>query len=387
MTAGTFGMAIDYKQHAVLYCDDEPQNLVVFRYAMEEHFTVLTATTGEESLRILAEQDVAVLLSDQRMPGMDGVELCRRARELRPDTVRIIVTAYADMHAAIGAINEGHVTRYLVKPWRNEELVEVLRGAIDFVHLQQAMREMELRLLQSGQTRVATAIHDHLLHEIANPLGAMTLTLHQMSGMIDMLISHFDGEGAEISPEIKAELAELREANADAVAGAEQLHALAMRMRAGPRSLARGQCDAGRAVDATLRIIRREVERVASLEVVIESAPMVRIEAAELGQIMLNLVLNAAQAIETAGKRGCTIRITVSNSSDFARLTISDDGPGIESADIERVFQPYYTTKSNGTGIGLSIVRDMVRRNGGQINVTSQPGVRTNFELRLPLAP
>ena len=178
-------MAVDYKLHPILFVDDEPQNLVVFRYAMEDHFAVLTATSGEEALRILEGQTVAVLLADQRMPGMGGAELCERAREVQPDAIRIIITAYADIHAAVDAINKGQVSRYLVKPWRNEELVEILQTSIEFVHLQQAMREMELRLLRSGQTRIATAVHDELLHEIANPLGAMTMTLIQAAEMID----------------------------------------------------------------------------------------------------------------------------------------------------------------------------------------------------------
>src|SRR5688572_7546072 len=116
-------MAVEYKLYPILFVDDEPQNLVVFRYAMEEHFTVLTAPSGPAALQILQQQQVAVLLADQRMPEMTGVELCAAAREMQPEAVRIIITAYADIHAAIDAINKGAVSRYLVKPWRNEELM------------------------------------------------------------------------------------------------------------------------------------------------------------------------------------------------------------------------------------------------------------------------
>ena len=100
-------MPVDYKQYPVLFVDDEPQNLVVFRYAMEDNFSVLTASSGADALRVLEQREIGVLLADQRMPGMSGSELCARAREIQPDAVRIIITAYADIHAAINAINQG----------------------------------------------------------------------------------------------------------------------------------------------------------------------------------------------------------------------------------------------------------------------------------------
>jgi signal transduction histidine kinase len=380
-------MAVDYKLHPILFVDDEPQNLVVFRYAMEDHFAILTATSGAEALRILQTQTVAVLLADQRMPGMGGAELCERAREVQPDAIRIIITAYADIHAAVDAINKGQVSRYLVKPWRNEELVEILQTSIEFVHLQQAMREMELRLLRSGQTRIATAVHDELLHEIANPLGAMTMTLMQTAEMLDAVIARIESGGQNALADVKSSLLELREAHGDANAAMEQLNSLATRMRAIPgHARAGGSCDAGRVIDATVRIIRRDVERVATIEVVLDQAPLVRVESSALGQIVLNLVLNAAQAIEGSGTNRGSIRLVVDAVADMAVVAVSDNGPGIEAKNLDRIFEPYFTTKTTGTGLGLSIVREMVRRAGGSISARSTPGFETRFEVRLPLA-
>ena len=118
-------MPVDYTAYPVLFVDDEQQNLVAFSYAFEERFTVFTASSGLEAIRILREHDIAVLLADQRMPGMTGVEVCTKAQEIRPNTVRILVTAYADLHVAIDAINQSQVLRYLTKPWNNEELAEI----------------------------------------------------------------------------------------------------------------------------------------------------------------------------------------------------------------------------------------------------------------------
>src|SRR5687768_7367869 len=132
-------MTVDYRSYPILYVDDEASNLVALRYALEDQFTIITSQQPEEALRLLASEEIAVLIADQRMPGMTGAEVCARARQIRPDTVRIILTAYADMHAAVDAINRGQVTRYLTKPFRNEELIEVVRTAIDLVHLQRTV--------------------------------------------------------------------------------------------------------------------------------------------------------------------------------------------------------------------------------------------------------
>ena len=135
-----------------------------------------------------------------------------------------------------------------------------------------------------------------------------------------------------------------------------------------------GNCDAGRVIDATVRIIRRDVERVAALEVVLDQAPLVRVESSALGQIVLNLVLNAAQAIEGSGMSGGSIRLVVDATADMAVVSVTDNGPGIERQNLDRIFEPYFTTKSTGTGLGLSIVREMVRRAGGEISARSIAG-------------
>src|SRR6266545_784103 len=110
----------------VLFVDDEPENLVVFESACAERFNVLTAPSGRQALELLRTHEVAVLLADQRMPHMTGLELLELARAEFPQTVRMLVTAYADLKTAIEAINRGRVRRYLCKPWDDEELCATL---------------------------------------------------------------------------------------------------------------------------------------------------------------------------------------------------------------------------------------------------------------------
>ncbi len=115
----------------LLVVDDEENILrAISRLLMDEDLDVLTATSGEEALRILgSNRDVGVIVSDQRMPGLTGVDFLEKARRIAPDTIRIMLTGYADVNAAVDAINRGGAYRYVAKPWKDEELVQIIREA------------------------------------------------------------------------------------------------------------------------------------------------------------------------------------------------------------------------------------------------------------------
>jgi response regulator RpfG family c-di-GMP phosphodiesterase len=117
--------------YPVLYVDDEPANLLTFRFSLEHEFRILTAGSGEEALEILAAEPVAVLLADHRMEGISGTELCARARTTQPRAIRMIVTAYGDLSVAMEAINQAQVERFIVKPWDAPEMIAILHKAIE----------------------------------------------------------------------------------------------------------------------------------------------------------------------------------------------------------------------------------------------------------------
>lgn len=376
-------MTFDPRAYPVLFVDDEPENLLAFRYAFNDDFRILTAGSGMDALAILQREDVAVLLCDQRMPGMSGVEVCAAARRIRPDAVRLIVTGYADLHEAIDAINKGQVARYLLKPWRNDELADVLRTALDFFHLQRTVREMESRLLFAGSTQVVTAAKASLLHEIRNPLHALLIVLEQAGLMLAGLREALDaGRHVDLDPALR----ELAEIQSDATLAAEQLRTVTDRYSPSRPQLTSGsRCDCGHVADTTVRMLRRDIERVARLEVVLEDSLEVAIDATSLGQILLNLVLNAAQAIESARTADAVITVRVQRDGGQALVSVSDNGPGIPPELLDEVFVPHFTTRPHGSGLGLSIARELAEQHGGRLTVHSEPTRATVFELRLPI--
>ncbi|MBM4320503.1 MAG: sigma-54-dependent Fis family transcriptional regulator, partial [Deltaproteobacteria bacterium] len=122
---------IETTGHAVLYVDDERDNLDAFRFSFRRDFEVHTALGGEPALELLRELDAAVLVVDQRMPGMTGIELLSKAKELRSEAVGIILTAYTDIEVLIQALNSNLVYRYMTKPWDSKEMRVVLRQAVE----------------------------------------------------------------------------------------------------------------------------------------------------------------------------------------------------------------------------------------------------------------
>jgi response regulator RpfG family c-di-GMP phosphodiesterase len=117
----------------ILYVDDEEINLFNFKQTFAGEYEVLTATDGNKALEILKKTgEIAVVITDQRMPGMSGFEVLQAVYELYPETVRMVITAYSDVDYLVNAINLGHVYRYIFKPWEEIELRTSVKQAVEF---------------------------------------------------------------------------------------------------------------------------------------------------------------------------------------------------------------------------------------------------------------
>jgi DNA-binding NtrC family response regulator len=123
--------------HVILFVDDEPEVLGLLRRAFpaQDGYEALGASNGDEALRILADRRIDLLVTDQRMPRMTGVELIERARRLQADVCSILLTAHTDPREVVDAINRGQVYRYVVKPWEVADLRQTVEGALEHVKL------------------------------------------------------------------------------------------------------------------------------------------------------------------------------------------------------------------------------------------------------------
>lgn len=127
----------------VLFVDDEPRVLTTMRVLFRGQYELFFADSGQKALELLKTQAVDVIVSDQRMPGMTGIELLRAARDLNPNAMRILLTGYSDLTAIIGSINDGEIFRFVNKPWSNNDLTTTLQRAVGAARVSQAVAHKE----------------------------------------------------------------------------------------------------------------------------------------------------------------------------------------------------------------------------------------------------
>ena len=137
--------------YKIMIVDDEPANLRTLLRLFREEYQVITAESGTEALTLLQQHDVALMISDQRMPQMTGIELMKKTVEVRPQMVKILLTGYTDIGALIESINSGLVYRYLTKPWNNDDLQGTVARALEHYEISKSncLIAMENRRLRA----------------------------------------------------------------------------------------------------------------------------------------------------------------------------------------------------------------------------------------------
>lgn len=159
---------MDYK---VLIVDDEPANLRILERLFRGQYKVVCASSGPEALELLRVHDVALIISDQRMPVMTGIEFLMRAAEIRPQVVRIILTGYTDVNSLVEAINSGVVYNYVTKPWANQDLLQTVQRALQHYETIKSQHELKLQnerlkaLLETTRTNFINVFTDMLAAE------------------------------------------------------------------------------------------------------------------------------------------------------------------------------------------------------------------------------
>lgn len=146
----------------ILYVDDEQNNLISFKATFRLKYNVLTAISGEEARKMLGEHDIHVIITDQRMPGMTGVEFLESILEQHPDQMRILLTGFADMNAVIDAVNKGKIFHYLSKPWNEQELDDTIQRAYK-VYLEKKEEEEAKKKLTVSNSQLEFLLRQKLL--------------------------------------------------------------------------------------------------------------------------------------------------------------------------------------------------------------------------------
>lgn len=377
------------RTRGVLIVDDEELNLRVLRGFLEDGWQVHEAGSGPEALEIAERAALDVVIADQRMPGMTGVELLAELRRRRPDLAGIILTAYADMSSMESAINRANAFRFMRKPFDPAEIVgAVEQASADVGHRRTIVRLVQLLARRSDELRASLeelqAQREMLLHlERLGTIGRLAAGVtHDLRNlMVAFRAAEWEMEKATIPTA-------LREIVTLGLAGAENLvrslGTLQEFARTGQLALDLQPVDPGAVLRDALAIVRMDVTF--KLHVVTasvpEGLPPVRGDRQKLTQVVVNLVRNALHATGS-GER---VRVLAERRDGEVALVVEDDGPGVPSEIRERLFQPFASTKGDqGTGLGLYMARLIVLSHHGRILLADRPrGAR--FEVVLPIA-
>lgn len=379
----------DLLHRAILIIDDEPENLDVLEAVLQdEGLRVVRATDGPSGLASALAEPLDLVISDQRMPGLTGVDLLSRLATDRPDVVGIVLSAYTDAPVILQAINEAKVFRFLTKPFDIGDLVRTVREAQEMVFYRRAvtgllerlavrnedltrtlqeLREAQQRMLHmerlSSMGRLATGV----VHDLRNALMGLTFLEADLESM---------GASEEMKESVRVGLSGLH-----ALMGTlESMHQFS---RDGRLGTAISTVDVGDLVRDALVVMRGDVEfRRRRVQTFVEDGlPPIQGDRGKLIQVLVNLLRNAVQA--TIQGQAITVSAGILQGGQI-RLAVEDEGPGLPEGAADRLFEPFVSTKGEGgLGMGLYMARLIVEAHNGEIGAVNRPSGGARFEVRL----
>jgi signal transduction histidine kinase len=350
----------------ILYVDDESNNLLAFQAGFRRFYEIYTATSVAEGLAILNDHEVHIILADQRMPKVTGVEFFSIVRKAHPDPMRILITGYTDMGALVEAINSGEIFRYIKKPWDDLELKTAIQNAYEVYETRLALKNKirELERTNDELNRFVYSTSHDLRSPLANILGILNVAKLQSpsedpTGFYDMIegcVNKMDMFIHKIIEYYKG----IRVDNVNEVV------------------------DFNTVISDSISLCNMQNPQLV-FETRINQPVEFRSDGFRLSLILNNLISNAVK-YQRSDEEKPKVSIQVDVNEDEAIITIEDNGVGIIEDHLNKIFQIFFrsTDYRNGLGIGLYIVKEALTRIGGDINVSSEFGKGTKFTLSVP---
>ncbi|MFO8065548.1 MAG: ATP-binding protein [Spirochaetia bacterium] len=379
----------------VVFVDDEEAALsVMLRLFRNQAYQCVTFNNGADALSYVRRHPVDVVVSDLRMPGMDGLQFLEQVYDIAPEATRVIVSAHSDRESLLDAINRGRVQRYLVKPWDATELLAVVRQSAEIAVLRRERdrllgelsdRSEDLAQKVTSRTEQVMALSRHaqlgkyasqIVHNLKSPIQEIGGAVFLANLLVDSETPH----GTESQRYL------------DHVAdGARELQRIVagILLHTVDESFFREEpVNLNEVIERELEffeideVFKYHVERRVALD---PELPAISGNMIQLKQVVDNLVKNAVDAMWEVKRKV----LTVSTSFDETHVMISveDTGCGIPEEQRQGIFSPFFTTKKlgQGTGIGLANVKSMVEAYQGSIEVESRLGQGSRFTVYFPM--
>lgn len=353
----------------ILYVDDEMNNLTGFKATFRRDFDVTVANSAQEAIDILKEKEFEVIVSDERMPEMTGVEFFKAIKDEYPKPVRMLLTGYADIESVINAINEGHVYRYISKPWEETDLKLTIDNAVQFYNAQNELSERNIEL-QKAYNELEKFVYS-ASHDLRAPLASV-LGIVRLAKMEELEPEEYDGYMTKIETSVN------------------KLDMLLQNIISYYRSARLESMDSEVQFDKLIQSALDSFEYYEHaskirFQVNVQQNGPFNGDTTRIQIVLNNLISNAIkyQREEETDKQ-VTINATVADGK--AVVSISDNGVGIKPDEVENIFTMFYHSaqKNAGSGIGLYIVKETLEKLSGSIEVESEQGKGTTFTITIP---
>jgi signal transduction histidine kinase len=372
----------------VLVIDDEIGPRESLRMLLKPNYQVHTADCVEAGLKLLKEKQPDTIVMDIRMPGVNGIEGLRKIREIDPHLSVIMLTGFGALETAKEALRLG-ANDYISKPFDTGEMRDIIGRNVERTRVHRAseragaeIKELNNRLLKelAQKERLASLgqASAEFVHDLGNPLTIVWGYVQLLAKKIEQSENGGAAQNATSIKELK--IIEQNVRLCRELLTMWQSYGSAEALTRKPIS-----------VSAILQEVLRGVAGMAT-----QSAVELRIDicedpctlagdAVQIKRAIQNVIINAIQA--SADKKG-SVRVACTRKDFYVDLRVEDDGPGIPQGQVNKIFDPYFTTKQakSGTGLGLYITKKVVEDHNGSIKVESTSGVGTTFTIRLPLS-
>ena len=399
----------------LLVDDDLVTGAMLDKVLAKKGYQVAHVTDGEKALEALQTKLYRIVLTDWMMPGMDGLTLVRHIRELNPPgyIYIILLTAKSSKSDAVAGLEAG-ADDYIVKPFDQHELLARIRAGRRLVELEEAQRDTQRQLSRSEKMAAIGHLAAGVAHEINNPIGFLSSNLNSLKGYIGdiktMLACYHElARTLEVSISQQKMMADLpalvkkslqmeetvdlafvmQDADDllnDCSEGISRVKSIVHEMRyfAHPEKQIIEPCDLPALLKKIEGKFSTELPGGVTLNNTVQTLPQLECNVAHMEQAFSNIIRNAVEAVGSHG----VVTISSLCRGDQLEIRITDTGRGIAQENLAMVFNPFFTTKEVGQGVGLGLTTAMniVKMHNGTISCESHSGGETCFTVILPLA-
>ena len=384
----------DYKRFAILYVDDEEKSLKSFARAYGDQFRILTAANAQDGLKLLEQHqdEIGLLMTDQRMPGEKGVWLLERARQLNPHIIRILATAYSDYDAAIAAVNSGAIYKYVSKPWDPRQLEQTLKRGLEFFIVQ---RERDQLLHEK-----MSVLHNMMIADRIVSLGLLAAGLsHHIRNSLVAVKTFLDLAPAKMQEE-KMDINGLRNPDfwkeyyqnvQSQVGKINNLLKDLWAVSETPSFQFADQVKLHAVVASTIDNLQSSfaAKKIQVDNQISAELPELNVDKPKFFRLFELLLKDELASLPPGSRVTLTAESHNGSAKPEIHVQISDNGPGLPEEALRLLFDPFVVRGDTPAEYGIHLMACffIVYHHGGKIEAKSAKGHGTTFILRLPLHP